>query len=219
MKPRDAEATRDRILAAARAEFAGLGLGGARIDSIAAAAGANKQMIYHYFGSKDGLFTSALEAEYAQFRNAEAALELERLNPVAALEALITFTWRYYLDHPDFIGLVNGANLHKAKLLKGSETFRRVNRPFLIRMRAILARGVSAGLFRDDIDPAQLQITIAALGYYYLTNQYTGSMVFERDLTSIKALKQRLEFNRRTILRLVCTAKTLARLETVTCAA
>ncbi len=58
--PRDAGATRARILDAAIAEFSARGLAGARIDRIAEAAGANKRMIYVHFGSKDGLFDAAL---------------------------------------------------------------------------------------------------------------------------------------------------------------
>ncbi len=48
------------ILDAAAAEFCDAGPAGARIDSIAAAAGVNKRMLYHYFGSKDGLFAAVL---------------------------------------------------------------------------------------------------------------------------------------------------------------
>src|SRR6266446_6338881 len=53
---RDAEATRRRLLDAAAAEFAASGIAGARVDRIAEAARSNKAQIYHYFGSKDGLF-------------------------------------------------------------------------------------------------------------------------------------------------------------------
>ncbi|MFZ4892903.1 TetR family transcriptional regulator [Plantibacter sp. Mn2098] len=53
---RNAEATKARLLAAARAEFAAYGIAGARIDRIATEAESNKAQIYHYFGSKDGLF-------------------------------------------------------------------------------------------------------------------------------------------------------------------
>ena len=60
MSPRDAEATRRRLLDAAAAEFAELGIAGARVDRIAAAARTNKAQIYHYFGSKDGLFEAVL---------------------------------------------------------------------------------------------------------------------------------------------------------------
>jgi AcrR family transcriptional regulator len=53
---RDADATRRRLLDAAAEEFAASGIAGARVDRIATAAESNKAQIYHYFGSKDGLF-------------------------------------------------------------------------------------------------------------------------------------------------------------------
>jgi AcrR family transcriptional regulator len=61
MAPRDADATRARILAAAVAEFAAHGLAGGRVDRIAAAAEANKRSIYVYYGDKAGLFEAALD--------------------------------------------------------------------------------------------------------------------------------------------------------------
>ena len=58
-------------------------------------------------------------------------------------------------------------------------------------------------MFRGGIDPVQLNITIAAIGYYYLTNRFTGSIVYERDLMAAENLEARLAFNLDTILRLV----------------
>ena len=217
--PRDPEGTKDRILAAATEEFATAGLGGARIDAIAEGAGANKQMIYHYFGSKDLLFSAVLEAEYEHFRNAEAALELDRLEPVEALQKLVIFTWSYYLEFPGFIRLVNSANLHKARHLMGSEVIHNTSRPFVARMKRLLSRGADDGVFRADIDAVQLQITIAGLGYHYLTNRFTGAIVYERDLMSPKALKARLAFNLDTVMRTVCTPQTLAKMEKRACMA
>lgn len=60
--PRDADATRARLLVAARDEFAAVGIAGSRVDRIAAAAVSNKAQIYHYFGSKDGLFDAVFDA-------------------------------------------------------------------------------------------------------------------------------------------------------------
>jgi AcrR family transcriptional regulator len=60
--PRDAEATKERLLRAAADEFAAFGLAGARIDRIAEKGRANKRMIYAYFGSKDELFDAVLRA-------------------------------------------------------------------------------------------------------------------------------------------------------------
>ncbi|MFI6444314.1 TetR family transcriptional regulator [Kitasatospora sp. NPDC050543] len=57
----DSRATRARLLDAAFAEFAEHGLAGARVDRIAAAAGANKRLIYVYFGNKEQLFDHVVE--------------------------------------------------------------------------------------------------------------------------------------------------------------
>jgi AcrR family transcriptional regulator len=202
-RSRDAEATRARILAAAKAEFAANGLGGARVDEIAARAEANKRMIYHYFGSKEDLFTAVLEEAWLGIREAEQALALDHLSPKAALEKLVRFTWSYYLENPEFLTLVNSENLHRARHLKQSERIKVVSRRFVDMVQKLLDRGVAEGVFRPGIDAVQLNITIAAIGYYYLTNRFTGSIVFERDLMAPEALDERLAFNVETIMRLV----------------
>jgi AcrR family transcriptional regulator len=202
-RTRDAEATKARILYAAKKEFAKKGLGGARVDDIADKARANKRMIYHYFESKEGLFQTVLENAYVDIRTAEQKLNLDHLDPRTALERLVRFTWDYYLKNPEFITLVNSENLHRAKHLKKSERLKVYSRRFVGMVNAILDRGVAEGVFRPGVDPVQLNITIAAIGYYYLTNRFTGSIVFERDLMAKDALEERLRFNIDTILRLV----------------
>ena len=202
-KTRNAEATRARILQAAKKEFARHGLGGARVDTIAEKSKANKRMIYHYFGSKEALFREVLESAYLDIRTAEQKLELDHLPPREALERLVCFTWDYYLKNPEFITLVNSENLHRGKHLKTSETIKVVSRKFVGMVQGLLDRGVAEGVFRPGVDPVQLNITIAAIGYYYLTNRFTGSIVFERDFMEDRALDDRLRFNIDTILRLV----------------
>ncbi|MFI9584331.1 TetR/AcrR family transcriptional regulator [Streptomyces sp. NPDC052236] len=64
-----AEATKARILQAATDEFAAHGIAGARVDRIAAAASANKNLIYVYFCSKDKLFDAVFEAHVARGLN------------------------------------------------------------------------------------------------------------------------------------------------------
>ncbi|MET7779863.1 MULTISPECIES: TetR/AcrR family transcriptional regulator [Streptomyces] len=58
--PRDSSATKARLLDAAFTEFATYGIAGARVDRIAEAAGANKRLIYAYFGNKEQLFDEVL---------------------------------------------------------------------------------------------------------------------------------------------------------------
>lgn len=203
IRTRDAEATKARILAAAKAEFARLGLGGARVDEIAERAQANKRMIYHYFGSKEDLFAAVLEAAYLDIRTAEQALELDNLPPDQAMVRLIAFTWDYYLKNPEFIRLVNSANLHGGKHLEQSTKLREASRSYVSLVQTLLDRGVAAGLFRDGVDAVQLNITIAAIGYYYLTNRFTGEILFEREYMTPEALQERLTFNIDTVMRIV----------------
>ncbi len=210
---RDPEATRKRILAAAKVEFARKGLGGARVDDIAARARSNKRMMYHYFGNKEELFRLVLEDAYGDIRMAEAKLDLDSLDPVEAMRAIVSFTWHYYLANPEFLTLVNSENLHKARHIRTSQRIKEMSRPFVARMKNLLDRGAAAGVFRTGLDPVQINITIAGIGYYYLTNRFTGSIVFERDLMSEAALGERLDFNLKTILRLVCVPAVLARIE------
>jgi AcrR family transcriptional regulator len=201
--PRDADLTRKRILAAAVVEFARKGLGGARVDEIALRSKSNKRMIYHYFSSKEALFTAVLEDAYSGIRSAERELHLDELDPETAIKKLVEFTWAYYIEHPEFLTLVNSENLHRARHLKGSAVIRKTSSQFVNMVKAILDRGVASGVFKSGIDPVQLNITIAAIGYYYLNNRFTGSIIFERDFMSKENLKTRLAFNLETILRLV----------------
>ncbi|MEV5897376.1 TetR family transcriptional regulator [Nonomuraea fuscirosea] len=95
----DAEATRQRIFQAATAEFAEHGLAGARIDRIAAAAQANKQAIYLYYGGKEKLFGLVVRAKMDEICHAVT------LDPRTLPESVgLLFDW--YHEHPELIRLL-----------------------------------------------------------------------------------------------------------------
>ena len=189
---RDPDKSRANILQAARTEFASSGLGGARVDQIAKMSGINKRMLYHYFGNKDDLFCAVLEANYAHKRDSERALALEQEEPVEAIRKLIALTWDYYLKHPEFLTLLNSANLHQAVHIKKSREIRKMHTPFVSMIKSVIDKGASQKVFKKDVDPAQLYITIAGLSYFYLSNQYTLSAIFGRNLLAPSARKERL---------------------------
>lgn len=197
---RDPERTRARILAAATAEFARYGLGGARVDRIATRAGANKRMLYYYFRDKDNLFLAALEARYAHIRAAERALDLEHLEPREALRRLVEFTWGYFLEHPEFLTLLNSENLHKGRHVRRSRRVPQMHSTLVETLRGVLKRGERSGVFRAGVDPVQLYISIAGEGYFYLSNRYTLAQIFKRDLMSKAALAARARHNSAMIL-------------------
>ncbi len=189
---RDATRTQSAILAAATHEFARYGLGGARVDRIAKRAKTNKRMLYYYFGNKEALFLAVLESAYARIRAAEKELSLLDVEPVESVRRLVEFTWRYYLAHPEFLTLLNSENLHRARHLRQSRDVRAMNSPVIETLSEVLARGQRIGAFRNGVDALQLYISIAALSYFYLGNNYTLSAVFGRDLASDHARRKRL---------------------------
>ncbi len=191
-RSRDADRSQLAILAAARDEFAQAGLGGARMDRIAERAQLNKRLIYYYFTSKDDLFLAVLERTYADIRAAEQKLHLTDLAPAQAIRRLTEFTWDYYLEHPEFITLLNSANLHLARHLAKSERVREMNSPLIKTLGEILERGRVEGIFRGGIDPLQLYISIAGLAYFYLSNNHSLTAIFGRDLMTPKARNERL---------------------------
>jgi AcrR family transcriptional regulator len=181
--PRDPERTRARILRAATAEFARHGLGGARVDRIAVKADVNKRMLYYYYGDKEGLFLAVLEDTYARIRSAEAELRLLELAPAEGVRRMVSFTWEYYLAHPEFLTLLNSENLHRARHLKRSRHIRLLNSPTIAILGELLRRGEAAGTFRGGVDPLDLYISIAGLCYFYLSNNYTLATVFDRSVS------------------------------------
>jgi TetR/AcrR family transcriptional regulator len=202
---RDPDRTREAILAAAQHEFALKGLSGGRVDAIARRAHANKRMIYHYFGSKDGLYLAALERVYADLRGTERTLDLDGLEPEDAIRRLVEFTFDYSRAHPELISLINNENLHRARHLRRSKQVRELHSPFVAMIGDILKRGVAKGVFRPGLDPVDLYITIASVGYFYLSNNWTLSAIFGRDLGTDAACRQRKRHNVDVILSAIRT--------------
>ena len=64
--------------------------------------------------------------------------------------------------------------------------------PFVEMIRTVVTRGVESGDFRVAVDPVQLYISIAALGFFYLSNSATLSVIFGRDLLKKEARDERL---------------------------
>src|SRR6266850_2036817 len=180
---RDPEGMRIRILEAAKQEFAAHGLAGARVDRIAAKAGANKRMLYYHVGKKDDLYLAVLEGAYEKIRVEERGLDLEHLDPPEAIARLIDFTWNYFIRNPEFLA--------RARHLKRSTKVKSMHSPFVEMIRTVVTRGVESGDFVVAVDPVQLYISIAALCFFYLSNSATLSVIFGRDLLKKEARDER----------------------------
>ncbi len=188
---RDAAATRDLLIAAAVEEFSLNGFAGARVDEIARRAQVNKQLVYHYFDSKQGLYLVALESVYTAIREKEKALSLGSLAPVEAMTQLIGFSFDYLAQHPEFIALLADENRNKGQHILASERLQTMHSPFIEMLDATLKRGVAQGLFSDEFDAIHLYISIAGISYFFFSNNHTLSAIFGKKLGTRTALAQR----------------------------
>jgi TetR/AcrR family transcriptional regulator len=193
--------TRAAIMGAAVTEFANKGYDGARVDEIAMHAGVNKNLIYHHYQSKDGLFAAVLEFTYEDIRKRQKDLELRDLDPVVGMRKLVIFTGRIWVQLPHFQRLLHSENLHEGVHVRQSARIPQIYNPLLDTIRDLLARGVKTGQFRKGIDPIDLYVSITALTAHYITNRYTFEAIFGQRLMTPRRIQQRLDHAAVMILR------------------
>jgi AcrR family transcriptional regulator len=202
-KPKDATQSRAEILAAAIQEFATRGLEGARVEAIAKRTRTTRAMIYYYFGSKGGLYVAVLENAYRGIREAEKKLDLAHLPPVDAMRCLVGFTFDYYHEHPSFVALVIAENQSGGRYIRKVTRMHRLNVSIIEFIAEVLARGAREGVFRTGLDPVDVHMTIASLGWFQIANRHTFGYIFGRDFTSPPQIARNRELITETVLRFV----------------
>jgi TetR/AcrR family transcriptional regulator len=188
---RNPEASRAKILDAARIEFVTYGLSGGRVDRIAEQSAVNKNLIYHYFGSKDALYLAVLERIYADLRTRQQDEDLRDLPPVEGMKRLVVSTFDHFVATPDLIRLMSIENIHYAEHLKSSKSTKPLYAGLLDTIQTLLKRGQDEGVFRDNVDPVDLYLSISGLAYFFLSNQHTLSWLLDRDLAARRRVLKR----------------------------
>jgi hypothetical protein len=107
------------------------------------------------------------------------------------MRRLVAFTFDYFVHNQHFISLLNSENLHQARHIRRSSKATSINHPLIETIDGLLLRGRKAGVFRADVDPVQLYISIAGVCYFYFSNIHTLSTIFARDLMEGDALRER----------------------------
>jgi AcrR family transcriptional regulator len=150
---RNSEATKARILDAALYEFVAKGMAGARVDEIAARARIDKRMLYHYFGSKEGLYREMLRRRRHDRMPA-------RRSAVASPDRLVDYAERI---SPDFVRLLLWESLEAGDDPVGDEEERR---EYFVAWLASIREEQQAGHLPDDMDAEQLLLEelLASLG-------------------------------------------------------
>jgi hypothetical protein len=131
-------------------------------------------------------------------------MDVDHMEPIEALRSIVELSFDYHNDHEDFVRLVMNENIQHASHITDEQI--EGNRAIIDELRVVLARGRKQGVFRPDIDPTQLHLTISALGFHFVSNKYTFSKIFEIDMDSQAARSMRRELVVDIILRW-CAAK------------
>ena len=148
-------------------------------------------MIYHYFGNKEKLYVTCLDRIYVRVRGLEMDLHLKDLDPVEGMARLVEFTFDHLLSQTEFVRMVMNENLLHGKFLRKSALVREMTLPLIDALQDLLRRGKAEGVFHRDVDPIQLYISILAVSNIHISNRYTLSVMFDRDLSDPEWLAKR----------------------------
>jgi len=179
---RDQERTKEEILEVATQEFSERGLAGARVEEIANRTRTTKRMIYYYFGSKEKLYVAVLQRAYEDIRVTEENVDVDNLDPVAAIRKLAEMTFDRHEANPNFSRLVSQENIQHGKFVKAASGFPGLDRPIIKMLDQVLQRGRVAGVFVRDIDALDMHMLISSFCFFRVNNQYTFAANFGRSL-------------------------------------
>jgi AcrR family transcriptional regulator len=174
---RDSEATKARLLEAATEEFATHGIAGARVDRIASAAQANKQLIYAYFGNKDQLFDAVLTKNFAALTEGVAFDEEDLADYVGRL-------FDYALQHPDVLRLATWAGLERPSAVAEFEADSYTTKV------AAMARAQRDGRLDASFAPADLLALVLGIAAAWFTASEALRTFDSKDPWSPKRLAQ-----------------------------
>ncbi len=189
------EQTKQNILAAAEKAFSDLGLYGARIDDIAAAAGINKRMLYEYFGNKEALYRTVLERVYLRINVCEEEFIscADTSDAADAIRRLVRIYFTFLAENPTYVRMIMWENLNGGRYFD-EQGLSDSRNPILSAMHSILERGQSQGVFRKNADEKQLLMTLFACSFNYFSNRHTMQRIMDTEFLSEAETSKRIAF-------------------------
>jgi len=179
---RNAERTQQRLLQAAIRLFAEHGYHGVAVDQIVMAAHVNKRMVYHYFGSKGGLFLEAFKAVYNRLGEVEFHAVERGRNPREKLTRLLEGYFQFLDQDPVYTRFLLWTNLEGSKQLERDRNLFN-KEPFFRQFQSIVEEGIKSGEFNSNLNVTQLLIHFIGLCFIYHSNQFSLSQGLQLDLS------------------------------------
>jgi TetR/AcrR family transcriptional regulator len=162
-----AAASRDRVFAAAAAEFAARGYAGANMDRIARAARLNKAMIYYHFDNKAALYRAILRDMFGAVRSAVAQVAAAPISPEEKIRQYVDAIATAAEARPHF------PPIWLRELAEGGEHVDAATLEYLRDVLAVLGRIIADGRRRGvfhAVNPMLLQGAIIAPLMFFLAS-------------------------------------------------
>jgi TetR/AcrR family transcriptional regulator len=175
------ETSHARILAAAQAEFAQRGFGGARLQDIAGRAGLSHPTLLYHFDSKEALYRAVIESAIAEWAKETESAVSTVLTGFDQVAALLEAAFRFFEANQDVVRIVRREAIDGGERL--IEPVAASLRPLLDRATAFLAREMRAGRLRRH-DPVELmQICYGAVFTYFSDALFRERLLGEPPLS------------------------------------
>lgn len=175
---------RQRILEVATEEFANKGYDGTKIETIMRKSKVSKNLIYHYFDSKEKLFQNVLETDYKKVRFDNDSWPDPERTPTENLITLVHLIFEHWQNSSRFIKLLATENFSQGAHIQKMDTIRDSYRERIRKINEILADGVRRGEFQTEVDATELYISISSLVYHRISNRYTLAYLLDREYSN-----------------------------------
>lgn len=184
--------TRAKILEAALGEFSALGMAGARMDQIAAAAGVNKALLYYHFDSKENLYVAVVEMISAKIRDRSMAVFLREASPGERLLRTALDHFDRILSQGEFQRLMQQEmmRLHQGESGAMPIVVKRVFAPLQTMYDAMVREGIVSGEL-INADPMQIHLAVLGANVMYFMAAPVWRQVLPFDPYTLESLEMR----------------------------
>lgn len=181
--------TLERIFLSARAEFAEHGFDGAKLERIGRNAGVTKQLVYHYFKTKEELYAVVLDRVAEEIESLLDDPDYDRLPPPDALRRLLDHMIAALAERPYMVAMTLDQGLHRGQhLSRRSPYLPTINGLVDKRLAPILRRGADEGVFRADVDPLLCYWSMFALATVVFTQSWAMTRSTGTDFATAEGI-------------------------------